>query len=197
MSIVVEQLTVSFSGQPVLRDLSFDLPDTGVVGIFGPSGCGKTTLLKCLAGLCVPDSGRISGTAGRRISMVFQENRLLPWASALANVGFVVGDDRQKAWDALAEMELDAVADKLPGKLSGGMQRRVAIARALAYGGDILLLDEPDAGLDEALAVRVMQKLTAAWRGKLILLVTHDSTLAKGFADRKFCFDEPGRLRPC
>lgn len=197
MSIVIDQLNIGFSGKPVLRDLSLTLPERGVVSIYGPSGCGKTTLLNCLAGICRPDSGRICGIADKRISMVFQENRLLPWISARDNVGFVVEEDQDAAMAALAQMELTDVADKRPAALSGGMQRRVAIARALAYGGDVLLLDEPDSGLDEALAARVMQRLKAAWRGKLILLVTHDSALGAEFADIRYCFGEDGRLQPC
>jgi ABC-type nitrate/sulfonate/bicarbonate transport system ATPase subunit len=197
MSIVIEHLNIAFAGKPVLRDLSLTLPDAGMVSIYGPSGCGKTTLLNCLAGFCRPDSGTICGMGGRRVSMVFQENRLLPWISALDNVGFVTGDNRQKAMTALIQMELAQVAGKRPGELSGGMQRRVAIARSLAFGGEVLLLDEPDTGLDQDLAVRVMQRLVIAWQGRLILLVTHDSALGDLFADEQYCFAADGRLQTC
>jgi ABC-type nitrate/sulfonate/bicarbonate transport system ATPase subunit len=186
MSIVVERLNISFDGQPVLADLSLTLPESGVACIFGPSGSGKTTLFNCLAGIRRPESGEIRGIAGKRLAMVFQENRLLPWYSALDNVAFVVAGDRAKAAQALAAMELATEAAKLPGQLSGGMQRRVAIARALAYGGDILMLDEPTAGLDEELAARVVERLIAAWQGKLILLISHESWLAERFATVKY-----------
>lgn len=186
MSIAVERLNISFDGRPVLRDLSLALPESGVACIFGPSGSGKTTLFNCLAGIRRPDSGEIHGLAGKRLAMVFQEDRLLPWYSALENVAFVVEGDREKARHALAAMELAEEAEKLPGQLSGGMQRRVAIARALAYGGDILMLDEPTAGLDEELSARVVERLIAAWQGKLILLITHESWVAERFATFKY-----------
>ena len=80
-----------------------------------------------------------------------------------------------KSW--LAQMELEAEMDKYPAELSGGMQRRVAIARACAFGGDILLLDEPFKGLDEALAGRIMGRVFAA--APLTVLVTHDGMLAE------------------
>ena len=196
MSIVVERLNISFGGRPVLRDLSLSLPDSGVVCIYGPSGSGKTTLFDCLAGILEPDSGAIRGLEGKRLAMVFQENRLLPWYSALENVAFAVAGDREKARQALAAMELAAEADKLPDQLSGGMQRRVAIARALAYGGDILMLDEPTAGLDEELAERVVARLIEAWQGKLILLITHDSWLAERFATFKYGLEQPAAAAP-
>lgn len=186
MSVKIEKLSISYEGKPVFLNLSLELPETGLVCIYGPSGIGKTTLFNCLAGIRKPDGGKISGLEGKRISMVFQENRLLPWYSAVDNVAFVVEGEQERAMLALEEMELASESDKLPGELSGGMQRRVAIARAMAYGGDVLLLDEPTAGLDEELAVRVMTRLISAWQGKLILLITHDSWLAERFADHKY-----------
>ncbi|NLF80556.1 MAG: ATP-binding cassette domain-containing protein [Clostridia bacterium] len=196
MSIAVERLNVSFNGRQVLRDLSLTLPDSGVVCIYGPSGSGKTTLFNCLAGVIKPDSGAIRGLEGKRLAMVFQENRLLPWYNALENVAFAVEGDREKALRALAAMELAAEAEKLPAQLSGGMQRRVAIARALAYGGDILMLDEPTAGLDKELAERVVSRLIEAWRGRLILLITHDLWLAERFATFKYGLESIADAKP-
>ena len=183
MTIIINKLNVSFDGKQVLNDFSLTLPDKGIVCIFGPSGCGKTVLFKCLSGLIKPDSGEISGLENKRLSMVFQENRLLPWFDAAENVAFVVNENRELALAALAKMELTTEAGKIPAELSGGMQRRVAIARALAYDGDMLLLDEPTTGLDAELAARVMAGLINLWQGKLILLITHELSLAKQFAD--------------
>ncbi len=186
MSIRIENLNVSFDNKQVIKDLSLELPEQGVVSIFGPSGAGKTTLFNCLAGLVTPDSGSITGLEGKRLSMVFQENRLLPWFSALKNVAFVIDGDEAKAKMALAWMELADAADKLPTELSGGMQRRVAVARALAHGGDILLLDEPNTGLDEGLTYRMMELVLEQWAGRLVLLITHDRALVEKFADDKY-----------
>ncbi|MDO4581733.1 MAG: ATP-binding cassette domain-containing protein [Bacillota bacterium] len=184
MSIVVENLSLSFNGQPVLKQLSLTLPERGVVCLFGPSGCGKTSLFRCLLGLQKPDHGTISGLNGFRPAVVFQEDRLLPWLSAVDNVALVREGDTARARAALALVELDAAADKLPAELSGGMRRRVAIARALAYDGDPLFLDEPTNGLDADLAARVMQVLTAKRARQLILLITHERALAERYAQQ-------------
>jgi len=130
---------------------------------------------RLLAGLLMPLEGTITGLSDKRISMVFQEDRLLPWCTALANVAAVSDLEAAKHW--LAQMELEAEMMKYPAELSGGMQRRVAIARACAFGGDILLLDEPFKGLDEGLAGRVMERVFAA--APLTVLVTHDGALAE------------------
>ena len=132
MSIKIINLNVSFDDKEVIKDLALELPDQGVVSIFGPSGAG-TTLFNCLAGLITPDSGQIIGLENKQLSMVFQENRLLPWFSALKNVAFVINGDEEKAREGLCRrLELSDAADKLPDELSGGMQRRVAVARALS-----------------------------------------------------------------
>ena len=186
MSIKIINLNVSFDDKEVIKDLALELPDQGVVSIFGPSGAGKTTLFNCLAGLITPDSGQIIGLENKKLSMVFQENRLLPWFSALKNVAFVINGDEEKARRALSWLELSDAADKLPDELSGGMQRRVAVARALAYGGDVLLLDEPNAGLDESLAERMMSRILEQWSGRLVMLITHDSSLVEKFADYRY-----------
>ncbi len=191
MTIEINKINVSFEGKYILRDFSLTLPESGVVCIFGPSGCGKTVLFKCLSGLIKPNSGEINGLKNKRMSMVFQENRLLPWFDAAENVALVVNDNREQAMAALAKMELASEADKLPAEMSGGMLHRVAIARALAYNGDILLLDEPTTGLDAELAIKVMEILIKSWQGRLILLITHELALAQKFADIIYTVEGP------
>ncbi len=186
MTIILDKVNVSFDHKKVLADFSLRLPGRGVVCLIGPSGSGKTTLFNCLAGIITPDSGHISGLEDKQLAMVFQENRLLPWYDALSNVAFVIQGDRQKAWHFLEKVELVEAAHKYPAELSGGMQKRVAIARALAYGGDILMMDEPTAGLDDQLAARIMSRIVEDWQQKLILLITHDLSLAEQFATEKY-----------
>ncbi len=194
--IVLSGVSKTYEGKPVLQDVSLRFEEGKVTAIMGPSGQGKTTLLKILLGLedC---EGTVSGMEGRRPAVVFQESRLLPWLSLKQNLELVCGPgkDREIA-EALALMELTDAADKKPSELSGGMQRRAALARAIAYGGDILVLDEPFTGLDEALKERIAGKLAAQWRAekKTVLFVTHDSAEAKKYADTIVKLNEGGSL---
>ena len=170
-----------------IKDLTLILPDVGVVGVFGASGAGKTTLLRLLAGLLQPASGTIEGLAGKRISMVFQEDRLLPWLTAVENVALV-----RDGSEADARALLAAQADQLPRALSGGMQRRVALARALNFGGDVLLLDEPFKGLDAALCAEA----AAVVRGRfpLTVIATHDRGEAEALGMTMALTVEPGGM---
>lgn len=166
----------------VIRMPDMEIREGETVAVMGESGSGKTTLAKLLLGLVEPDSGEITGLGGLRVSMVFQEDRLLPWYSALDNVR-AVRADRSAAMELLDEMELSEAAGKPIRELSGGMQRRVAIARALAFGGDLLILDEPLKGLDEELKKRVVPQIKKHF--STILLITHSEEEAALFGCEK------------
>ena len=156
----IKNLCVSYGEKKVLQDFSAEFGE-GITLLTGPSGFGKTTLLHTIAGLVEPDSGEIIGRP-ERISLMFQDDRLLPWLTALQNIE-VVCDDRERAMYYLRAVELEKEADSKPGALSGGMRRRVALARALAYESDLLLLDEPFKGMDLPLIKRLVpliQELT-------------------------------------
>ena len=164
----------SFGSRPVLKNRSLTLEPGQRLALMGPSGCGKTTLLRIALGLLKSDEGSVQNTF-RKTAAVFQEPRLLPWRTALENVALVLGDGKTalpRAMEALEQMELGDAAERYPRELSGGMQQRVAIARALAVDPDLLVLDEPFKGLDEALRLRVLQ--TVARTGAAVLLVTHE-----------------------
>ena len=173
--------------KPILSCFSLELPDGSVTAVMGESGSGKTTLAKLLLGLIEPVSGEITGIEGKRISAVFQEDRLLPWYSARRNIAAVLkGTKTENAalTDAiLEEMELSDSADKPIRELSGGMQRRVAIGRALAVGGDLLILDEPLKGLDPELQNRIVPRIKN--RFSTILLITHSEDEARKFGAEK------------
>lgn len=153
--IKMSGLCFSYGGKEVFQDLSLELPD-GICCIQGASGRGKTTLLRLIAGLLKPDCGSISGVP-EQVAYLFQEDRLLPWKSAAGNVSAVLPKNRvdeAKFW--LAAVELRGEADSLPENLSGGQKRRISLARALAFGGDLLILDEPFEGLDPGLTERMV-----------------------------------------
>lgn len=171
MSIRMNGVSFAYGDTPVLQNVSWELPDNGVVCLWGPSGCGKTTLLRLLAGLEKPLTGSVEGVG--RVSMVFQEDRLLPWFTALENVT-VTGADEVKARKQLLALGLtEEETTALPCNLSGGQQRRVALARALAADSDLLLLDEPFNGLDEGTWQNVVPLVTAYAATRPVVLVTH------------------------
>lgn len=171
MSVSLKNVSFAYGDTPVLRDVTWHLPDSGVVCLWGASGCGKTTALRLLAGLEKPTSGSVNGV--RRVSMVFQEDRLLPWRTALENV-LLTGADVEKAQELLAELGLTVEETQAyPQHLSGGQQRRVALARALAAESDILLLDEPFNGLDEGTWMDVVPLIKKVAETRPVVLVTH------------------------
>lgn len=177
MPLTINNLSKAYDGKEVLKNLDLELPDTGIFCILGDSGSGKTTLLRLIAGLETPDSGTIAGIQGKKISFVFQNDRLMPGFSAFDNVAAVSSPDLAKLW--LTRFELDDADEKKPCSLSGGMCRRVALARALAFGGDILLLDEPFKGFDSELKKRIIPYIIEFSEHALVVLVTHDEQEAQ------------------
>jgi NitT/TauT family transport system ATP-binding protein len=174
-----------------LRDLTFSLDAGELVCIVGPSGCGKTTLLRCIAGLMRPTSGRIRlqdrDVVGPAPSMavVFQEygRSLFPWMSVESNVELPLRQKRmsRERRAALVDDALEAVglADARkahPWQLSGGMQQRVAIARAVAYEPTVLLMDEPFAAVDAQTRADLEDLIRSIWTRTQVttLFVTHD-----------------------
>ena len=177
MELRVEGLTKRYGGEAVLKGVSFVLHE-GITCLMAPSGAGKTTLLRILLGLERADGGRVTGLAGHRVSAVFQESRLLPGLDAEGNLRFALGAeyDRVSAAEMLRELGLSDVGTKPVRDYSGGMQRRLALARALLAPWELLLLDEPFAGLDRASRDRAAECVRRYAAGKTVLAVTHDET---------------------
>lgn len=168
--IVCRDLTVRFGEKIVLDGLNLSIPDAGVVCIMGESGRGKTTLLRVLAGLLKPNSGTVEGLSHRKVSVAFQEPRLLGWRTAQDNIASV--SDVATASALCIELHLEDVREQRAATLSGGQMQRVSLARAFAFGTDVVLLDEPFAGLDEENKARV---LALIHRATLAIVVTHDA----------------------
>ena len=171
--IRLEKMTLAYGEQRVLRDCSLCVEEGERVALMGASGCGKTTMLQVVAGLLSTDAAAVNGT----VSYVFQESALFPWLTAAENVNVVLGDSADtmsEAQDWLTAVGLADCCGKYPHQLSGGQKQRVSIARALAYGGDILLLDEPFQGLDETTRQQMATLIDREWAGKTLLLATHD-----------------------
>lgn len=158
--IEIRGLCFAYGGREIFRNFSAEIGE-GVTVLTGASGRGKTTLLRLISGFTRPDAGTITGVPGR-IGYLFQEDRLLPWLTAEENVAAVLPRERAaEAGRRLRDVELDGFSARRPGELSGGQRRRVALARALAFGGELLMLDEPLKGLDDALAARIVPMVLA------------------------------------
>ncbi len=185
--IEVKNLTKRYSKKTVFDNLSFFIPEGANAVFTGRSGIGKTTLMRCIAGLESPDCGEITGTDGRRLSYVFQENRLIPQISALDNL-MCFYPDKQRAVELLADAGLFSDADTPVSDLSGGMKRRLAVVRALLYGGDIYFFDEPFRELDKSTADTVRELVKRETGGKTVILATHEPADIDFFNALRFDF---------
>ena len=167
---------------PVLLRARFTV--SGFTALLGRSGEGKTSLLRALAGLLPASGSPWQGLAPeqRPIGYLPQETRLFPHLSVLENTAYALKGARrlEQARALLAELGLEELAARQPHQLSGGQAKRVALARALAHGPDMLLLDEPSAGLDTLTRDATLDWLaeTAAARGVPVLAATHDHEIA-------------------
>jgi NitT/TauT family transport system ATP-binding protein len=201
--ITLENVSKSFTHegqeQVILQDINFNVDKGEFLCIVGPSGCGKTTLLRMIAGLDFPTTGRIleeeteiSGPSIER-GYVFQQYSLFPWLNVLENVTFGLelrgleeNERNQKAREYLKMVGLSQAENSYPKELSGGMKQRVAIARSLVNDPHVLLMDEPFSALDVQTRHKLQEELVRIWREeqKTIIFVTHNVDEAVFLADR-------------
>jgi sulfonate transport system ATP-binding protein len=184
----VRNLVRRFTLRGVLNGLDLDIHDGEFVALLGRSGSGKSTLLRALADLDYEALGSGEIVVPERLSVVFQDARLLPWMHVLDNV--ILGLDGAKARErglrALEEVELAGRAKSWPYELSGGEQQRVALARSLVREPKLLLADEPFGALDALTRIRMhdLLKRLSEIHNPAVLLVTHDVDEAIALADR-------------
>lgn len=179
MPVEMKNVSFSYGNKQVIKDFNLSVKSGECICLLGPSGCGKTTVLRLIAGLITPQIGTIE-TYGGKISIVFQEDRLLPWATTLENISLpLLGKDKSVAKKTLDNVNLTDSGELFPNEMSGGMNRRIAIARALAFGGDILLLDEPFNGIDEENKRSLAKLILELFNDKTIVLITHIAEDAK------------------
>ncbi|MBM6828170.1 ABC transporter ATP-binding protein [Anaerotignum lactatifermentans] len=174
--IRISHLEKAFGDKKVFADFSLDISEGETLCLMAASGRGKTTLFRILLGLEQKDGGTITGLEGKRLSAVFQEDRLLPEFTVKENLYAVCVSQKQKqsVREILKAFGLEEWMGKKVSVLSGGMMRRVAIARALLPEFDMLILDEPFQGLDENTRKTVADYVKEAAKGKTVLAAIHD-----------------------
>ncbi|MEV5266796.1 ABC transporter ATP-binding protein [Streptomyces werraensis] len=190
-------LTRSFEGRTVLDGVDLDLPAGQFTALLGHSGSGKSTLLRAIAGIDHGVAGSGTLTAPERVSVVFQDSRLLPWRRVLPNVllGLDGEDAEKRGRAALAEVGLGGRERAWPTELSGGEQQRAALARSLVREPELLLADEPFGALDALTRIKMHALLRRLWERHRpsVLLVTHDVDEAIVLADRVLVLED-GRI---
>lgn len=204
MSVLrIEDLTVAYDDKPVLWDIDLEISSNSITAIVGPNGAGKSTLLKCILNFVKPLSGKVSffdkqlKNSLDKIAYVPQHSSvnwdfpisvfdvvLMGRYSGIKLFKRINKEEKEKAMNALSEMNLLDLKDRQISELSGGQKQRVFIARALCKQADLLIMDEPLAGVDKTSEKIIMDKMkTLKEEGKTIICVHHDLNTLKQYFD--------------
>ena len=215
VSLVLENVSKSFAKVEndevthAINAIDLSLRSGEFVSLVGPSGCGKSTILRLVAGLIMPTTGKIT-VDGKEITepspergMMFQKSTLFPWLTVEKNIAFSLKmqgklkGNEEKVEHMLKVIGLESFRNDYPGQLSGGMAQRVALMRSLINEPDILLLDEPLGALDAFTRMNMQDEILKIWqeKGQLALMVTHDVDEAVYMGTRVIVMDSnPGRV---
>ncbi|MGN1421242.1 MAG: ATP-binding cassette domain-containing protein [Eubacterium sp.] len=173
--IEFKNVSFSYKKKQVLKDFNLTVNNGEKICLYGESGVGKTTILRLILGLEGADKGSVICT-DKSFSVVFQENRLIPFKTAEENITLFGKCDRLDYF--LTCLGIDEARSKYPSQLSGGMARRVAIARALSVDADIYIFDEPFTGLDSDNTLRAVNLINEITKDKTVISVMHDTDAA-------------------
>ena len=215
VTLTLDQVSKSFAKVETdevthaLNNVSLTMESGEFVSLVGPSGCGKSTILRLVAGLIGPTTGKIL-VDGKEVTgpspdrgMVFQKPTLFPWLTVEKNIAFSLKmqgklqGNEDKVQRMIKVIGLEAFKDDYPGQLSGGMAQRVALVRSLINQPDILLLDEPLGALDAFTRMNMQDEILSMWREsrQLAVMVTHDVDEAIYMGTRVLVMDaNPGRV---
>lgn len=207
--IKVQNLTISYNEERVLKEVSLDIPKGTSCSIIGESGCGKTTLLYCLAKVINKDSGDIFinnksiEDSTEKISLILQDLGLFPWKSVENNIlmglkstALKKNEKKKIVYEILNELDMFKYKDKYIHELSGGQKQRVAVARSLVNNPDIIMLDEATSALDAMTKEKIQDLLLNIHlnRQNTMLFVTHSIEEAV-FLGRKIIIMEKGNIK--
>lgn len=215
VEVKLEDVVVDFTAEgdkvEALAGVDLNVHQGEFLSIVGPSGCGKTTVLRIIAGLLEPTSGRaiVRGEdaikRGHDVGFLFQEPVLLPWRTVDENVrlpielkGSMSKEGEDRTMELLVSLGLKGFGKKHPSQLSGGMRQRVALARSLAHDPSVLLMDEPFGALDAITREKLNFLLQKVWlkTEKTVIFVTHSIFEAVLMSDRVVIMTpRPGRIK--
>lgn len=184
--IIFKDISKSYGNKIVLKNFNIDIREGQTTFVLGKSGSGKTTFSKIVLGLEKIDTGEISGLDGKKISVVFQEDRLMENMTIGSNFKMTVDShiNRKQIVEKMEKIGLFQPLETKISELSGGMKRRISILRAFLIEFDLIVMDEPFRGLDEETKEKVMNFVIQNIKGKTAIIITHNKDEVEYFAEK-------------